>query len=415
MIRSVALGFLAFVILWPKVSLLSIEGSSIGIRIEDVVIACVALYLVYDMVINKTYRQAIHDRFHRLWSVWILWALVASLMGYWIFHTVDHVSVAFFHLLRYVEFWVVFAFAKHIVWKSSSHKISYILYGTLAFELFYIVLQVLGVVPYFSTLQSLNITGEATFESIGVVMGTFSGHYDFGAFVVLLLIFVISSLYMSWSHEHFRVFRRVIRPVLVSVALVAALVLTRSRSAYLAALGALSGFGWYAQKRILVVGALIVTVVLGGLFVNGRLGNSPVAFEVGDLSLIIDKGSVERMEKWSAVFTDVSFAELWIGRGLSSLGEAVDGYYIRLLGEVGVIGLGIWLYFIMGFVHALKREIVITRERGAIALTMFLFSIGLLVQATFIDIFASSKIMFVYWFVVGVVLSSFAPGLQAQE
>ncbi len=94
------------------------------------------------------------------------------------------------------------------------------------------------------------------------------------------------------------------------------------------------------------------------------------------------------------------------GSGYGSVGLAVDSSYIRMLGEVGIAGLGAFLaIFIMTSIYIKKiwsgvdnhevRSFIIGFAAGAA---------GLMINALFIDVFEASKVAFILWLLSGIVL-----------
>lgn len=97
---------------------------------------------------------------------------------------------------------------------------------------------------------------------------------------------------------------------------------------------------------------------------------------------------------------------IFFGSGYSSTGIAVDNNYLRILGEIGLFGLFSFfgLFLIVGiYIKRIFREIdsPITKSFfiGFIAGTF-----GLMLNAIFIDVFEASKIAYVFWLLMGVVL-----------
>lgn len=74
----------------------------------------------------------------------------------------------------------------------------------------------------------------------------------------------------------------------------------------------------------------------------------------------------------------------WLGPG--SLSNAVDGYYVRVFGETGLLGIALFAGWIIIALRTLKQ-----RSIGKFSLVM------LAIAAFFIDIFSSSKVMPILW------------------
>lgn len=84
--------------------------------------------------------------------------------------------------------------------------------------------------------------------------------------------------------------------------------------------------------------------------------------------------------------------------------ESTDNDYLRMLGETGLLGtiafLGI-IYYVLRYSSLIMRDQDLTTQLiglGAIGAT-----VAMLVTATYIDIFESSKVAYVYWMIVALV------------
>jgi len=100
--------------------------------------------------------------------------------------------------------------------------------------------------------------------------------------------------------------------------------------------------------------------------------------------------------------------DIWLGGGYSATGLAVDNNYLRILGEVGLLGFisyfGIFLVagiYIKKILPEVKSQVVKSFVFGFIA-----GSFGLILNAMFIDVFEASKIAYIFWLLVGVILGT---------
>ncbi|MCL5411610.1 MAG: O-antigen ligase family protein [Patescibacteria group bacterium] len=96
-----------------------------------------------------------------------------------------------------------------------------------------------------------------------------------------------------------------------------------------------------------------------------------------------------------------------LGGGLSSVGVGVDSEYMTLLGESGIVGLVIFLLLIMSIVLKEKQAFKNFNEstQKSIVLGVFVGTIGLLLNASFADVFRASKVAILFWFLTGLVLT----------
>lgn len=96
----------------------------------------------------------------------------------------------------------------------------------------------------------------------------------------------------------------------------------------------------------------------------------------------------------------------FLGTGYSSITLATDNDYLRALGETGILGfLAFGLIFLEGgrqvFLFLKKR---ISRFEKGIVLGISGAVLGILVNATFIDVFEASKVAFTFWTLFGVLI-----------
>jgi len=97
---------------------------------------------------------------------------------------------------------------------------------------------------------------------------------------------------------------------------------------------------------------------------------------------------------------------IFLGSGFSSLSVAVDGDYHRMLGETGILGslafLGI---FIASFALFFKRKHDTTGLEKSFVIGVFGGIVGLLCNATLIDVFEASKVAFTLYIILGMALA----------
>jgi len=95
-----------------------------------------------------------------------------------------------------------------------------------------------------------------------------------------------------------------------------------------------------------------------------------------------------------------------VGSGYSSISLAVDNNYLRMLGEIGLLGfVAFFSVFIMAGIY-IKR--VLPDVDSSVAKTFVLGflagTVGLLLNALLIDVFEASKVAYVLWLLMGVSL-----------
>lgn len=96
-----------------------------------------------------------------------------------------------------------------------------------------------------------------------------------------------------------------------------------------------------------------------------------------------------------------------LGTGPSSITEATDNDYLRSLGEVGLLGTGLFFLIFFAIVKTVFKAILSLSEKEKSLYFGFLFGLfGLLFNAGYIDVFEASKVAFQFWFVAGLFVAS---------
>lgn len=87
-----------------------------------------------------------------------------------------------------------------------------------------------------------------------------------------------------------------------------------------------------------------------------------------------------------------------LGSGPSSLGEATDGDYFRWLGELGLVGTGLFL-LILGIIniHILKNIFLMGQKEKYLFYGFIFGFFGLFINAGYIDLFEASKLAYYFW------------------
>jgi O-antigen ligase len=95
-----------------------------------------------------------------------------------------------------------------------------------------------------------------------------------------------------------------------------------------------------------------------------------------------------------------------LGTGYSSVTLAVDNDYLRTLAETGILGL---LAFGLIFLEITRRVIVYLKQakpsfERSVVIGISGAAVGFFANAVFIDVFAASKVAFIFWLLVGILI-----------
>lgn len=495
---------IAFIPLYPKLPLFeAIPGYIVRVRLEDIFILTAFLIFLIQVIRKKaTFKSII------FWPMVIYLSIgfLSSLSAIFITKTVPfdrwHISKLFLHWVRRIEYFsIFFIFYNGIKGLKDARKLLTFTILIVVFISIYGFGQKYLYWPVYSTMNREFSKGMRLYLTEHArVPSTFGGHYDLAAFLVIFLtLFVAFFLtlkrkFLKWAF------------LFIFIAAYWLLILTASRTSFIAYLGAITvlifilglkkGVLWGLTRwSVLISFSLLIMIFFGDLsdrfahFLKMpeikeklKLDNllrpikpPPTNFIAlnKDIQLVMDitdeRPVAERPEGLPPdVFKDIpdryklvatesgatgpaelkpvarTFSEnaykyglstairldaLWpwaiegfkrnplLGSGYSTLSktsigqfteaESTDNDYLRLLGETGLLGFisffAILFFILKTSIKALKDKIdpfLLAFTAGFIA-----FTLGLLVNALYIDVFEASKVAFMFWALTGVLLA----------
>jgi hypothetical protein len=97
-----------------------------------------------------------------------------------------------------------------------------------------------------------------------------------------------------------------------------------------------------------------------------------------------------------------------LGTGPYSITEATDNDYLRWLGEIGLLGTGIFVYILFLLVKTIYLRLNKTEKNKQFIYYGYLFGfLGLLVNAGWIDVFEASKVAYSFWMLAAFYIGPF--------
>ncbi len=457
-VNPLSLGIIAlllFIPIYPKFPTFNVSGTYVAIRAEDFLVSFVLLLWLVDQIRRRF--PTLKDRVGRLIILYWGVGLVSVLSAIFITNNiVPH--LAMLHFLRRIEYMSLFFVALASV-KSMKNVKSY---GWVLF------LATLGVVVYglgqkflawpvistmneeFSKGMLLQLSEWARINS------TFAGHYDLAAFMVLILAVTVGFFFGLKNKL------KKILILLIGIASFYILILTASRVSFIAYLIAVT-FTLVGLKKYWWVGPVVAVSLIGMLFSQEISQRYALTFNI-DLSALSSKiqkkpqkeqvfltpepvptpeevieeveeikkptpkpvaTSAAKVEEWQpttelavAYSSGIRFDAEWprslrafaknpfLGTGYSSVTLATDNDYLRLLAETGLLG---FLAFFLIFLEIARQVFHFARNsrpglRKSLVMALSGAALGLLANAVFIDVFESSKIAFVFWILMGILV-----------
>jgi O-antigen ligase len=398
---------LVIVPLFPKFPLISVPGTYVAIRFEDLLLLALGIVVLVKIIAN--FRDFLNDEIVQAFLIFFVVGFVSLLAGTYLTRT-DTLLVGTFNWLRRVEYAVPF-FAAILLLKKE--KISeHISYFIKVLMLVTVVVFIYGYgqihfrFPAIITQNGDYSRGMALFWIPGSQLNsTFAGQYDLSAFMVMILpIFITLMVLLKDKLSKLLLF-------IVSATGLWLLIQSAERVGQVAYLVSV-GLALLLVKRaraavlILVISLIFIASSAGVIKRFESLFNvhaqsittiAPVPILTPVPTPVVEDRSVSiRLnEEWPEAIRAFEKNPL-IGTGYSSIGLATDNDYLRMLGEIGILGVLAFglIFFRIGKVLAKGiGEPFVSSIWGTLAGT---FSIAL-----FIDIFEASKFATIFWFLLG--------------
>ncbi len=429
---------LIIVPLYPKFPLFAVSGTYVAIRYEDLILLVLAVLTFLKII--KDRNKFLKDELVIASLFFLGIGLLSLLSGIFITQTVG-MSIGLLNYLRRIEYLIPFFAALYLFNKTNIRD-------NLSF--FVKILIVITIVAFVYGLCQryfhfpIIITQNDTYSRGlalrwtpgGHISSTFAGHYDLAAFMVMLLPIFIGlffSLKNKWNK--FWLFISIIGGlwllvnslsrisqvsylVAVSVALILARkfkvlgmvfiisVLLIGRSSSLNE-RFMRVFDVYYQKiKIINKTSLLnnFTVHAESEVIPTLRTNLPVATQSPKPVFEDRSTSIRLVVEWPRALRAFKINPL-LGTGYSSISLATDNDFLRMLGEVGLLGL---LSFGLVFLRIGKiyvKSINIIKNMPPLEFCFIVGVIGAIVgtfiSATFIDLFEASKFATIFWLMIG--------------
>jgi len=422
--------------LYPKFPFINVPGTHVSIRLEDFIIAVAAFLLLF--AIAPKFGKFLSSKINRAIGLFLIVGLISLVSAVIVTKTVTP-HIGFLHWVRRVEYFIPF-FAGFLVIKNKRSNLEFYL-KILMILVIYTFIFGLGQRylswPIIITQNAEYAKGVALHWTSGAhINSTFAGHYDLGTFLVLLLPLFITQLYL--------IKKRLMKVVIFIVIFAGLWLLAYSGSRIsvvsylLAASTALVLIKKYKAIPLVILFSLLVfslSLNLRARYLRiievtiDRVKNLSQTFHFKDYSVAYaaeigfperrktatptptpppvfeDRSTSIRLNvEWPRALRALSKNPL-LGTGYSSITLATDNDYLRLLGEVGILGL---LAFFLIFLRIAGQIIVnfpLTQYFRGIELGYISgFTgglIGVFINASFLDVFEASKFAIVFWTLAG--------------
>lgn len=443
--RSILAVIIIFIPLYPKFPLLSIHGTYVAIRLDDIVVAIAALvWLIYQI---KNQFPVLKLKITPLFLLYFM-AIIISFINAWLIYQTDPINILLLHVFRRFEYMSLFFITLQSIKKQTDFTFLYIfLLISTTLVTFYGFGQKYLKFPVISTMNEEFSKGQLIQMNIWTrISSTFAGHYDLAAFLSVALIIILGISLITKN--------KIIKSVGFIIWLPAyyILTLTASRVSTFAFLGGtvivlllLKKYLWILPITGLVVFSIFnsddlnqrllatIPALKNQFFTNSTQVVTPTPTTAPTPTLIAIRptsipGQVikptptivrHQEEQYPVADADVGVARsgeirfnaewprainawkknIFTGSGLGSITLATDNDYLRCLGESGLLGFiafgSIQIFFIIKTLPLIiKKKPTIYDLQSKILLGGLLATLA---NAVFIDVFEASKTAYLFW------------------
>lgn len=409
---------LLYVILVPKISIMSVPGTYVGIRGEDLLIFLFLAAFLIKRALSPSFK--INKDFKKINKLFLFYAVACLLsVCYGIYlGFINNPLLGFMFLFRKIEYFI-FIFLGYIYFTDNKNTKKFI----KAIDVSVVILLIIGIFQKFGIIGAYAL-GRYDPDSSDRIMSTFSGAYEYSSFLVMITPIYI---YRMKANKKLALF------YVIFLAIIGYSVLITEARIALVAFSAMIAISIWKMIKSNAIKLVIIFYAIGLTFVGGALAQNISAsgsveylerFSTIDIGPMIDETKYAynvrdyktflvtgpqiyfagsdlsysmRMSKWLNYIDGVQHNPIF-GLGLSTTGEAVDGNYIRYLAESGLLGFSLWLMLILTVLKVGKK---VMKKDSLEGYLLYSATIGLLMIAVFIDVFEASKVAMLFWFIVG--------------
>jgi len=237
----------------------------------------------------------------------------------------------------------------------------------------------------------------------------------FGGYLLFMGMVAAGLLAKTNSSKHKQIL------AVILLCLIPPFLFTQSRSSYLAAVPALLVLGYMTDRRLIILGLLVVALMISPLFLPKAVKNRIMftftqpeeqgQIQIGDLRL--DTSTSARLKSWREALSDWPKHPL-LGYGVTGY-SFVDAQFPRTLVETGILGLVAFVYLLYSIIRLTLQNLkeVNTPYYQGLGIGFLAGFVGLVVHAFGANTFIIVRIMEPFWFFVGII--TVLPMLERQQ
>ena len=372
-------------------------GRGVTLRLEDFLLAVIGLSWFARNAVKKELGLLLKTPLNKAILFYILVCVLST--GFGIMAGRVEMQTGFLFVLKYIEYFIIFFMMVNHVRSTDQIK-------RFVFCLFL-------------TCFIASIIGILQIPAGGRVSAPFEGEMGepntFGGYLLFIGI-VAAGLLARTDHSGTKQIL-----VLLLLCIIPPFLFTQSRSSYLALIPALMALGFMADRRIIIVGVLMVSILVSPLYLPTAVKNrimhtftQPEAkgqVKIGDIRL--DTSTSARLVSWKKALEDFPKHPL-LGHGITGY-SFVDAQYPRVLVETGILGFMAFCYLLFSIFKVCLNNLkeLKTPYFQGLAIGFFAGFIGIIVHALGVNTFIIVRIMGPFWFFAGVMVVM--PAMERQQ
>ena len=258
LVKTLLIGFIFFVPLWPKLPFKMINYTYIAIRLDDIYLAILAFVFAFQLLRKKV---TLNKKFILPFALFFISVFASFIWNAYVVKNMQLPHLGLLHSLRRVEYMIMFFIASSVIKtkKDFWQIISYffisvflvILYGLGQKFLNFPAVQTMN--PEYAKGYILYLTPDSR------ISATFGGHYDLAIYLVMAIPLILSFYFAKKNNMFLYLF----------VGALLILLYTSSRSSFIAYLIATVGFLLFIRKFKFLILVLILTA--GLMFTTGEI------------------------------------------------------------------------------------------------------------------------------------------------
>lgn len=392
---------LLFFIFVPKINVIGIDSTAIGIKPDDI------LYFLLILISLGLLRTS--QKLPK--KILILFILIIALNIVQIF-LYNFSASALPYLLRYTMyisiFFIGYALSQYNPQKSFEAIVKLSALGILI-EFFWSIMQYFGLLGgsqdgvwrnghiYRTVAQTANpieLALMVLFQIPFIIYILSSKKIATKRFAYILMAMACGTLFLTQSRA----------AMIVGILIIGLSYIKSAKNKYISIFILVLFFsisGYYLSKNERITSVFkpnSITSLIKDLKNGGQIINSDVNFvKLDRLSGNSDPSLFIRLSKWRYLWNEIKQEPLGFGPGY--FGPSIDGFYIRMLAENGPLGL---MLFLLLLYNIFGRTVA----NGNLGYAIQLAVIAILIVAFIVDAFYFSRFAYWFWFVSGIVYAT---------